>query len=87
MKRRLLDVIEQDFVERIAYVPMSEAKAISHIHRVADVLSEDYMYAHNGDEGGDPQAVARLRFRAARKHVRDLSALLDKYAGFTPLSS
>ncbi len=87
LKRRLLDVIEQDFVERIAYVPMSEAKAISHIHRVADVLSEDYMYAHNGDEGGDPQAVARLRFRAARKHVRDLSALLDKYAGFTPLSS
>ena len=87
LKRRLLDVIEQDFVERIAYVPMSEAKAISHIHRVADVLSEDYMYAHNGDEGGDPQAVARLRFRAARKHVRDLSALLDKYAGFTPLPS
>ena len=87
LKRRLLDVIEQDFVERIAYVPMSEAKAISHIHRVADVLSEDDMYAHNGDEGGDPQAVARLRFRAARKHVRDLSALLDKYAGFTPLPS
>ena len=87
LKRRLLEVIEQDFVERIAYVPMSEAKAISHIHRVADVLSEDYMYAHNGDEGGDPQAVARLRFRAARKHVRDLSALLDKYAGFTPLPS
>ncbi|MFB3132843.1 MAG: GTPase HflX [Rhodothermales bacterium] len=87
LKRRLLDVIEQDFVERIAYVPMSEAKAISHIHRVADVLSEDYMYAYNGDEGGDPQAVARLRFRAARKHVQDLSALLDKYAGFTPLPS
>ena len=87
LKRRLLEVIEQDFVERIAYVPVSEAKTISHIHRVAEVLSEDYMYAHNGDEGGDPQAVARLRFRAARKHVRDLSALLDKYAGFTPLSS
>ena len=85
LKRRLLDVIEQDFVERIAYVPMSEAKAISHIHRVADVLSEDYMYAHNGDD--TPQAVARLRFRAARKHVRDLSSLLAKYAGFTPLPS
>ncbi|MCH8960730.1 MAG: GTPase HflX [Bacteroidetes bacterium] len=87
LKRRLLDVIEQDFVERIAYVPMSEAKAISHIHRVAEVLSEDYMYANNGDEGGDPQAVARLRFRAARKHVRDLSPLLAKYAGLTPLPS
>lgn len=87
LKRRLLDVIEQDFVERIAYVPMSEAKAISHIHRVADVLSEEYMYARNGDDDGDPQAVARLRFRAARKHVRDLTSLLAKYASYTPLPS
>ncbi len=87
LKRRLLDVIEQDFVERIAYLPVSEARAISHIHRVAEVLSEEYMYASNGDEGGDPQAVARLRFRAAREHVRDLSPLLAKYAGLTPLPS
>ncbi len=87
LKRRLLDVIEQGFVERIAYLPVSEARAISYIHRVAEVLSEEYMYASNADEGGDPQAVARLRFRAAREHVRDLSPLLEKYAGLRPLPS
>ena len=87
LKQRLLACIEQDFVERIAYVPLSEGKTLSHIRRVADVLSEDYMYAQNGGEGETPQAVARLRFRAARKHVKDLTPVLAKYAGLTPLPS
>jgi len=85
LRERLLDLIERDFIERIAYVPVSEAKAISHIHDVADVLAEDYMYARNGDDDTPPQAVARLRFRAARKHVRDLSPLLDRFAALKPL--
>jgi GTP-binding protein HflX len=84
-KQRLLDVIEKDFIERIAYVPMTEAGAISQIHRVADVLSEDYMYARNGDENAAPQAVARLRFRAARKHVQDLSQMLARFSELRPL--
>ncbi len=87
LKTRLLDVIEADFVERIAYVPVSESKAISHIHQVAEVLSEDYMYAHAEDENARPQAVARLRFRAAKKHVKDLSRLLDRFSNLTPISS
>ena len=87
LKQRLLACIEQDFVERIAYVPLSEGKTLSHIRRVADVLSEEYMYAQNGDEDETPQAVARLRFRAARKHVKDLTPLLAKYARLTPLPS
>lgn len=85
LKQSLLRLVEQDFVERIAYVPLTEARAISHIHRVADVMSEEYMYARTGEEGETPQAVARLRFRAARKHVEDLSPLLAKYAGLTPV--
>lgn len=84
-KQRLLDVIEADFVERIAYVPVTEAKAISHIRSVADVLAEDYMYAQNGSEDETPLAVARLRFRAAKKHVQDLSHLLARYSKLTPL--
>ena len=87
LKQGLLDLIEKDFVERIAYVPMTEARAISHIHRVAEVLSEEYMYAQNGEADQALQAVARLRFRAARKHVQDLSPLLAKYAGLTPVPS
>ena len=54
------------------------------LYGMADVLSEDYMYARQGDDA-TPQAVARLRFRAARKHLQDLSSLLARFSGLTPL--
>ena len=78
LKTRLLACIEQDFVERTAIVPLSEAKAIFHIHRVTDVLSEEYLYARGGT------AVARLRFRAAREHFRDLAPILERWEGLRP---
>jgi GTP-binding protein HflX len=87
LRERLLAVIERDFVERIAYVPMTDAKAISHIHKVAEVLSEEYMYALNGDDADRPQAVARLRFRAAEKYIDDLAPMLDRFAGLTPIQA
>lgn len=85
LKMRLLDVIERDFVERIAYLPVSESKTIAHIHRVADVVSEDYMYARNGDPAEAPTAVARLHFRCARKYDRDLEPVLARFSMLQPV--
>ncbi len=81
LRKRLLDVIERDFVERIVYLPVAEAKTIAHIHRVADVLSEDYAYAGNGAANVEPIAVARLHFRCARKNERDLEPVLARFSG------
>lgn len=85
LKVRLLDVAERDFVERIAYIPVTEARMISYIHRVADIVSEDYMYASGGEGDGAPLAVARLHFRTARKHDKDLMPQLEKYAALKPV--
>ncbi len=79
LKRKLLERVERDFVERIAYVPVTESKSIAYIHRVADVLSEEYVFMRNGDAPVQP--VAKLHFRAARKHEQDLAPLLERYAG------
>ena len=87
LKERLLHVIEQDFVERIAYLPVSEAKTIAHIHRVADIVSEEYMYAQNGDAEEKPVPVARLHFRCARKHDRDLQPVLARFARLLPMAA
>jgi len=87
LKERLLAVIEKDFVERIAYVPMTEAKLINHIYEVADVLTEDYMYARNGDDDAPPRAVARLRFRSAQKFARDLDPALRPFQELTPVQA
>ena len=80
LKERLLALVEKDYVERVAYLPVTEAKTISYIHEVADVLSEDYLYAQNGEDKA-PQAVARLRFRTPERRARELQPTLDKYAG------
>lgn len=85
VKKRLLEVIEKDFAERIAYLPVAEAKTIAFIHRVADVISEDYMYARNGDPHIEPMAVARLHFRCARKFERDLEPVLARFSGLRPV--
>lgn len=85
LKTKLLEVIERDFVERIVYVPVAEGKTISYIHQVADVVSEDYMYAKNGDPDDQPTAVARLRFRCAGKFHRDLETSLARFSGLEPL--
>ena len=84
-RKRLLEVIEKDFAERIAYLPVAEAKTIAYIHRVADVLSEDYMYARNGDPDVEPIAVARLHFRCSKKYERDLEPVLARFSRLAPL--
>ena len=86
LKERLLEVIERDFVERTAYVPVAEAKTIARIHREAEVMSEDYLYARNGepvDEEApeEPIPVARLRFRCPRQFDRDIRPVLKPFAG------
>ena len=86
LKERLLEVIERDFVERTAYVPVAEAKTIARIHREAEVMSEDYLYARNGepvDEEApeEPIPVARLRFRCPRQFDRDIRPVLKRFAG------
>jgi len=84
LKDDLLSLIEQDFVERVTYVPVSEPKAIAQIHRLADVVSEDYMYAENGEEEG-PQAVARMRFRAAPRNDARLRQTIEPFAKLRPV--
>lgn len=76
LKEELLGVIEQDFVERVAYIPVSEPEAVAQVHRLADVVSEDYMYAENG-EAEDAQALARIHFRAAPRNEARLREALE----------
>jgi len=85
LRRKLIDVVERDFEEHLAYVPLAEAGAVAYIRRVADVISEEYMYAQNGDAAAQPEAVARLHFRVAPRHYRDLRPTLEKFAHLKPI--
>lgn len=87
MKQDLLAVIEKDFVERVVYVPVTEPKAISNIHRLADVVSEDYMYARNGTNGAAPQAVARMKFRVAKKNDQRIGRMVEDFSELRPVKN
>jgi len=89
LKDDLLGLIERDFVERVSYVPVTEPKAISSIHRLADVISEDYVYAQSmpapSGDGSDeaafdrPQAVARMHYRAAPRNAERIQQMVSAF--------
>lgn len=81
LKHDLLALIEQDYVERVAYVPVTEPKAISRIHDLADVISEDYSYAEGK---GGPQAIARMEYRAARRNDERILRMLAPFDDLRP---
>jgi GTP-binding protein HflX len=95
LKEDLLNLIEKDYVDRVAYVPVTEPEAIAKIHRLADVTSEDYMYAENGElengeagpngEADHPQAVARIQFRASPRNDDRLRQMLEPFAKLRPV--
>ena len=85
LKKRLLETVEQHFVEREVCIPVTESATISFIHDVADVLEEDYLYARNGVPSDEPQAAARMRFRLAPRHAERLEDRLTGLPDLRPL--
>ena len=92
LKEDLLALIEQDYVERLAYIPVSEPEAIAKVHELADVIDEDYLYAENGAEevslngtANDAQAVARMHFRAAPRNDARLRETLKPFSELRPV--
>ena len=90
LRADLLDLIERDYVERVAYIPVSEPEVIAQVHRLGDVIEEEYEYAENGSmnalngEAEEAQAVARIHFRAAPRNDARLREALDSFGALRP---
>jgi GTP-binding protein HflX len=85
LKKALLTLVEQDFQEHVACIPVAEARTLAHLRRVAEVTDEQYLFAQPGSDGEAPVAVVRVRFRLAHRYEADLQPLLRKYVQLTPL--
>lgn len=79
LREHILGLIESDYVEREALLPVAEAKSRAHIHSVAEVLSEETVMARGYD---DPELVVHLRYRASGKNVPELERMLSRFAHF-----
>ena len=81
LKAALLGVIESDYVERTALVPVTEPKSRAYVHRVAEVLGEETVLAQEYDEA--PQPAVRLRFRTSKKNAPELDRMLARFEQFS----
>ena len=89
LKERLLETVEQHFVEREVCVPVTAQSVISFLYDVANVLEEDYLYARNGasssNGSADPQAAVQMRVRLAPRHDARLQQRLADLPALRPL--
>jgi GTP-binding protein HflX len=80
LRAQTVALVEAEYVERTALLPVSEAKARAHLHSVAQVLSEEVgMAADAFTEGAAPEPVFLLRYRVSTKNAADLDRMLARY--------
>jgi GTP-binding protein HflX len=73
LRKKIVALVESDFIESILCIPVADAGAIAHVKKVAQIVEEDY-FVPDGSDDGHP--VARLHVRFARKHEQDLEPLI-----------
>lgn len=78
LRNTLLEMIESDYVERVALLPMTEARSRSHLHSVAEVLDERPVTARGFDDEDVP--ALQLRYRTSRKNAPELDRMLARFA-------
>jgi GTP-binding protein HflX len=80
LRARTLALVESDYVDRVALLPVAKPKARAHIHSVAEVVGEEVGFAEDAyDANAAPIAVTRIHFRASTKNAPDLDRMLERY--------
>ena len=85
LKSRIVGMIEATYSEHTAYIPLSDARMISQVRGMADVVSEEYIHAKNGDPHAEPLLVAHLCFKVSNENRDEILSQLAPYAGYTPV--
>ncbi|MDA0378106.1 MAG: GTPase HflX [Bacteroidetes bacterium] len=78
LQAQILELIDAGFESERALIPVTDQKAIAHIHRVAEVLEETYTWGKVPYEY-ETQGVVLLRYRVAPRYAADLQALVQRY--------
>lgn len=86
LKDRLLQQLEDHFIEHTAYIPVADGRTMSQIRRLAEVVSEAYVYAETGVNAEGPQAVARLEFKVGPYHNDEILSLISRYKNYEPIT-
>ncbi len=84
LRAQLLALIESDYVEAEALLPVAEAKSYAYLRSVAEVLREETVMA---DDYGTVRPALRLRYRASAKNAPELARMLERFAHLVPVEA
>ena len=82
VRDQIVSILEASFSEHEIFIPVSEAKVMSRIRQMAEVVSEEYVYARNGSGHSDPFLAAHLVFKIADENKNEILSLLQPYQGY-----
>lgn len=79
LREQSLEQVEADYVSRIAVVPMTQPKSLSHIYRLSDVVDEETGMATWRENGEKPVPAMRMHVRVSKKNLGILEQKIDEF--------
>ena len=85
LRDNIVALLESTYHEYEALIPITESKTMSRIHRLAEVVSEEYKQARNGEVHVSPFLVAHVIFRVGNENKDELLSAIDRFKEYTLL--
>ena len=80
LRETTLGLVEADYSDHTALLPLADAKARAYVHSVAEVRGEEVGMATDAfDRTAPPVPVFRMRYRASAKNAPDLDRMLARF--------
>ena len=83
LKEKLISLIESDYEEEVLFLPVEDQSIIARIHKIGEVLSEEYLEAV-ADHDSETKMVVRIRFRTAFRDRKDIEPIINQYRDYLP---
>ena len=83
LRDRIVSLLEASYSEHEVLIPVTESKVMSHIRRLAEVVSEEYIYARNGSSHTEPFVAAHLVFKIAEENKNEVLTLIEPFQDYS----
>ena len=83
LRENIVSMLEATYREYEALIPITESKTMSRIHSLAEVISEEYKQARNGEAHVEPFLVTHVVFRVGSENSEELMSAIDRFKEYT----
>ena len=84
VRDQIVSILESSYSQYEILIPITESKTMSYIRQMAEVVSEEYVYAKNGTAHQEPFLAAHLVFKVGDENRHEILSLLQPFKGYAP---